>query len=111
MFANLLCNAVKYTRNCPTPRIEVSALVRNRELVVTVHDNGVGFDPQDAQRLFRLFTRGQAPADCEGTGIGLAIVQRVVERHGGSVWAEGRPGAGAAFHFSLPIAAEQARAA
>ena len=104
VFVNLLANALKFTRDAATPTIVVQAEHRGGGWTVTVQDNGVGFDPQRAADLFRPFSRLHG-ARFEGSGIGLTIVQRIVERHGGRVWAEGRPGAGARFHFTLPAAA------
>jgi signal transduction histidine kinase len=104
VFVNLLANALKFTRDAATPTIVVQAEHRGGGWTVTVQDNGVGFDPQRAADLFRPFSRLHG-ARFEGSGIGLTIVQRIVERHGGRVWAEGRPGAGASFHFTLPAAA------
>jgi signal transduction histidine kinase len=100
---NLIGNAVKFTRGRDDARVAVSARQVNGHIAVTVSDNGPGFEPHAAQRLFEPFTRLQ-PDTHEGHGIGLSIVRRAIARMGGRVWAEGRPGAGASFHFTLPAA-------
>ncbi|WP_181952535.1 sensor histidine kinase [Vulcaniibacterium gelatinicum] len=100
---NLLSNAVKFSASRERPRIEVAGTVADGEARITVTDNGVGFDPAFAHKLFRMFERLHPDAEFEGTGVGLAIVRRIVERHGGRVWAEGNVGAGASFGFSLPL--------
>ena len=102
VFSNLLGNAIKFTRPVASPRIVVSGVTEGDEVAYCVRDNGVGFDPRYRERLFNVFQRLHREADFEGTGVGLAIVKRIVERHGGRVWAEGAVGAGAAFHFTLP---------
>ncbi len=100
---NLLGNALKYTRNTAPARIEIGASRRSGRLVeIFVRDNGAGFDMAYAERLFQPFQRLHAAHEFEGTGIGLATVQRVVEKHGGAIRGEGRPGAGATFYFTLP---------
>ena len=99
---NLIGNAWKYTSHTVDARIQVGALPDKP--VFFVRDNGAGFDPAQADRLFKVFERLHSPEEFEGTGVGLALVQRIVERHGGTVWAEGTPGAGATFRFELPRA-------
>lgn len=102
VWGNLLSNAIKFTRKRPDARVEVGSRADGAEILYFVRDNGAGFDPRQAGRLFGVFQRLHRPADFGGTGIGLAIVQRVVNRHGGRVWAEGRPENGATFYFTLP---------
>jgi signal transduction histidine kinase len=99
VFQNLLANAVKY-RGEREPRIEVSALRDSREWVVTMRDNGLGVDPAQASRIFRMFSR--AHSDVDGVGIGLAVCRRIVEAHGGRIWVEAVEGGGSAFRFTLP---------
>ena len=101
VFTNLLSNAVKFTRNQPAPKIQVGRELRGKETVYYVKDNGVGFDLKYRDKLFGVFERLHSGSDYEGTGVGLAIVQRIILRHGGQVWAESAPGAGATFYFSL----------
>jgi PAS domain S-box-containing protein len=107
VFVNLLSNAVKYSRKSPSPQITVGARQEGSESVTLfVRDNGTGFDMAYSHKLFRVFQRLHRAKDYEGTGIGLAIVRQVVERHGGRVWAESSPGRGATFFFSLPLGAK-----
>ncbi len=99
---NLIGNAFKYSAKVPQPRVEVFAQQLEGQWVIGVRDNGAGFDPATAQRLFGMFQRLHAANDFSGTGVGLAIVKRLVERHGGRVWAESSLGCGASFFFTLP---------
>jgi len=101
VWLNLLSNAVKFSSKKERAVIGVEAEESGGETVYTVRDNGAGFDMQAADKLFGVFHRLHSPREFEGTGIGLAIVQRVLERHGGRVWAEAEAGKGAAFHFSV----------
>ncbi len=100
---NLMANAAKFTRDCATPRARVGLRAEGSEqLRISVQDNGVGFDPARAGQLFKPFARLHARDDYAGSGIGLSIVQRIVERHGGSVEATAEAGRGACFEFTLP---------
>jgi ligand-binding sensor domain-containing protein/signal transduction histidine kinase len=100
--ANLLGNAWKFTGKNPTASIELGVIPSETPPVFFVRDDGVGFDPTEAGRLFTAFQRLHSPAEFEGSGVGLATVARVIERHGGRVWAEGAPGKGASFYFTVP---------
>lgn len=103
VLVNLLSNAVKYTRLRARAHVEIGAVMGEREVIVFVRDDGVGFDPRYAAKLFGVFQRLHGPEEFEGSGIGLATVRRIVSRHGGRTWAEGRVGEGATFYFSLPV--------
>jgi light-regulated signal transduction histidine kinase (bacteriophytochrome) len=102
VFTNVLSNAFKFTRGCKGARVEVGGQVRDDGIEYVIRDNGVGFDMKYATKLFGVFQRLHSRSDFEGTGIGLSIAQRIVQRHGGRVWAESQPNAGAAFHIRLP---------
>lgn len=100
VFSNLIGNAVKFTAGSPHPRVEISARTGDGQTVFEVRDNGIGFEPAAAPRLFKPFQRLHHHG-YEGFGVGLSIVKRIIDRHGGRVWAEGRPGRGASFYFTL----------
>lgn len=100
--ANLLGNAWKFTRQCPGAAIRIRGRRKGTQAEYVVADNGAGFDMKYADKLFGVFQRLHRPEEFEGTGVGLAVVHRIVERHGGRIWAESEPGRGATFHFTLP---------
>jgi signal transduction histidine kinase len=102
VWVNLVANALKFTRRRERALIEIGGESRTADKMFSIRDNGAGFDPRRAERLFGIFQRLHAAGDFEGTGVGLSIARRIIERHGGSMWAEGEPDRGAAFHFTLP---------
>ena len=104
VLANLVGNALKFSSKATRPRIEIGACEEEDVTTYFVRDNGVGFNMNYASKLFQVFQRLHNPEQFEGTGIGLAIVHRIIQRHGGKVWAESAPNAGATFYFSLPTA-------
>jgi light-regulated signal transduction histidine kinase (bacteriophytochrome) len=101
VFVNLLSNALKYTRTRRSAIIKIRCEVRNGERVIVVQDNGVGFDMRYADKLFGVFQRLHVPSEFEGNGVGLAMVSRILHRHSGRAYAEGRVGEGATFWFTF----------
>jgi signal transduction histidine kinase len=101
VFQNLLSNALKYQRNGTRPEVLIRAECEGTNCIISVRDNGIGFEPQYAERIFGLFKRLHKD-EYPGTGLGLAICRRIIERYGGTIWAESSPGHGATFSFSLP---------
>ncbi len=106
VWRNLVSNAVKFSSKAPAPEIHIYARVEESGPVYCISDNGAGFDMRYYDKLFGVFQRLHAADEYPGTGVGLAIVQRIVARHGGRVWAESKPGEGATFHFWLPLRSE-----
>ena len=102
VWLNLIDNAVKYTGGVNSPHINIGAERKGNEVVYSVSDNGIGFDMQYADKLFGVFQRLHASPEYPGTGVGLAIAQRIVTRHGGRIWASSEPGLGTTFSFALP---------
>jgi signal transduction histidine kinase len=102
---NVLQNAIKYTRDASSPRIELSAHVRDGVVRIRIADNGIGFEMQYHDHIFRVFQRLHREDQYPGTGIGLALVRKAMDRIGGRVWAESRLGEGAVFTIELPLSA------
>ena len=101
VFQNLLSNALKYQTSGTRPDVRISAERDGTTWTIAVRDNGIGFEPQYAERIFGLFKRLHKD-EFPGTGLGLAICRRIIERHGGRIWAESTLGKGSSFYFSLP---------
>jgi len=102
LFQNLISNAIKFRKTDEPPRIRILAERKGDEWIFSVRDNGIGIAPEFMGRLFQVFARGHAASEYPGTGIGLAICKRIVERHGGRIWAESEPGKGSTFYFTIP---------
>jgi signal transduction histidine kinase len=106
LFQNLVGNAIKYRKADQPPRIRITAEEKKNEWIFAVADNGIGIDPKYSERIFQIFQRLHAVSEYSGTGIGLAISKKIVERHGGRIWMESEPGKGSTFYFTLPKAKE-----
>jgi len=104
LFQNLISNAIKFRKPEVPPKIHISARKdeESNEYVFSVQDNGIGMDPQYAKRIFIIFQRLHARNEYSGTGIGLAVSKKVVERHGGHIWVKSKPGKGSVFYFTIP---------
>jgi light-regulated signal transduction histidine kinase (bacteriophytochrome) len=102
VFQNLIGNSIKF-RGRQAPQIHISAKREEREWIFSVCDNGIGLDPKFGERIFEIFQRLHSRTAYSGTGIGLAICKRIVQRHGGRIWVESKPGEGATFYFTLPV--------
>ena len=101
LFQNLIGNAIKY-RSKERPKIHISAKKERNKYLFTVSDNGIGISPDYLERIFTIFQRLHTHEEYEGTGIGLAIAQKIVHQHAGQIWAESEIGKGTAFHFTIP---------
>jgi PAS domain S-box-containing protein len=107
LFQNLIANAVKYRKPDQAPKVHLSAEQKGAEWVISIRDNGIGFDPKDASVIFAPFKRLHSSDEYSGTGVGLAICRRIVQAQGGRIWAESKPGEGTTFFFTLPVESRQ----
>jgi signal transduction histidine kinase len=102
VFTNLLSNAIKYSSKTEKPEVSVSGNDDGAEIIYTIVDNGIGIDPSAHSKIFELFSRLHPVSEFEGTGVGLAIVKRMVEKHKGRIWLESEPGKGTTFYVAFP---------
>jgi light-regulated signal transduction histidine kinase (bacteriophytochrome) len=100
VFQNLIANAIKFQNNT-VPRVHISVHNQAADWIFSVQDNGIGIEPHHRDRIFRIFERLHTSEQYSGSGIGLAITRKIVERHGGRIWVESQPGTGSTFYFSL----------
>ena len=107
LFQNLISNALKFSKSATKPHIFIDAVETEEEHIIRVKDNGIGIDPEHQKQIFIIFQRLHSRTEYEGTGIGLAICQKIVQRLGGRIWVESEPGKGATFLFSLPKAKDK----
>ena len=98
VWSNLIANALKYSERASQPSIEISYTLQGNKTVYCIKDNGIGFDPKYSEDIFNLFSR-RSGDNYQGTGIGLAIVKKIIEKHNGEIWAESQPGSGSTFYF------------
>jgi PAS domain S-box-containing protein len=110
VFQNLIANALKFRGSKGPPKIQIGAARESGQWLFSVKDNGIGIDPRHSERIFRMFERLHTPDEYAGSGVGLAICKRIIERHGGRIWVESEPGLGCTFFFTLPALAEDASA-
>ena len=101
LFQNLIGNAIKY-RSSEPPQIHISATNEDNNWLFSIKDNGLGIDPKYTDNVFKIFRRLHSNSEYEGTGVGLAITKRIIERHNGQIWVESEPGNGSTFYFTLP---------